>query len=86
MGPLSPEEAQNSWKAIPLTSPEGGLACGQIPVRPVTVLPTHLHPKRPGREVASQPRAQAQIHHTLAPIPVLLLRCRVTWGPHFLIF
>lgn len=73
MGPYAPAEAQNSWKAISPTSPGGGLDCGQILQGQWKFFPPTSTPEKPSQEVAWWPRAQAQIHRTLAPIPVLLL-------------
>lgn len=72
-GALCPAEAQNSWKAISPTSPGGGFDCGQILQGQWKFFPPTSTPKKPSQEVAWWPGAQAQIHRTLASIPVLLL-------------
>lgn len=52
-GPLSPADAQNSWKAIPLTSPGGGLDHAQSPVAQWQFfLPTSAPLKNLVKEVA----------------------------------
>lgn len=49
MGPHAPAKAQNSWKAVSLTSSGGGLDCGQILQGQWKFFPPTSTPKSPGR-------------------------------------